>query len=60
METEMTDIRKIAIQIAQLRRDMETLKKHVTEVEESVLTEEDLRSLDKAEEDLRKGKTKRI
>ncbi len=56
----MTDIRKIAIQIAQLRRDMETLKKHVTEVEESVLTEEDLRSLDKAEEDLRKGKTKRI
>ena len=42
-----------------IQSDLDYIKKHIADVD-LVLTEDDLESLKKAEEDLKKGKAKRI
>jgi len=54
-----TEVQRIIEKLNSISSDLDFIKKHVVDVD-LVLTEEDLDSLDKAENDFKQGKTKRI
>ena len=55
----MTTETKILEELKAIRLDLDYIKEHVTDID-LVLTDDDLDSIKKAEEDLKKGKTKRL
>ena len=58
METNMNIENKEVIErLARLQRDMDFLKEHIEDI---TLTDDDLLSIEEAEIDLKKGKTRRL
>ena len=55
----MTTEQKILEKLERIEKDVNEIKKHMID-EDIILTKDDLKSLREAEEDLKKGKTKRI
>jgi prefoldin subunit 5 len=53
------EIKQLMDKVDHLQSDINYLKKHLVNVD-SFLTDEDLESLDKADEDLKSNKTKRL
>ena len=54
METEKINSREIIIKLARLQSDMDYVREHIEDI---TLTEDDLRSLEEAEKEHKKGKT---
>ena len=57
MEQIKVDAKEIMTKLARLQTDMDYIREHI---EDTTLTEDDLKSLEEARKDLREGKTRRL
>ena len=57
MQQIKVDAKEIMTKLARLQTDMDYIREHI---EDTTLTEDDLKSLEEARKDLREGKTRRL